>query len=631
MNRGIIMKRIVLFLMLISILPQIKVMAEENNTGTSVSITSTKKKANGKSATDAYLDMAYYKMIDKAGWNTSSVDNYYTYTEYSDDNVAWFTISCHGAINSTSMQKWTAATASKYYVDDGSSTPVSARRTWTSGTTDYSKIFPASSAYFTKATARAARSYDDLGSSTRPYMNHQKFYVTNVTEVRGYGYTSGYAYGSGTSHIGFNVYECTLKSDGTLESSASPIRESSDGAGTVTTYVKNLNASKIYLVDFFEYGGAYGYAVAFKIPLSVIKKPSLSVNPSSLTFNVLVSQTQKETFKVTGTDLIDDISATLTDQNNVFSLSSTTISQADASKGRNITVTFAPKAAGIYSATVTLSSTGAASKTVKLTATATEPPVRYKNSSTDTWHYLLPDASGTYNVSDSYYAFKVTEDVNNTNVTYTRSFTSGKWAPWIFPVEFTPDDSNYKFGSLESVNEESNNSDMTGSSLEVSYVPSGTTVKANMPYVIKPQSTGNKTFDFKNVTLKKTEEGSNTILGNVYDYTYTGLYTTKTASTEDCGWYYISTKGAFSLATGNTTLNIKPFRSYLSVTDHNGGSSSAKDIVFNITDGGNTTGINEIQPRGIKDDYIYDLQGRRVKAPTAKGVYIINGRKVIMK
>ena len=46
--------------------------------------------------------------------------------------------------------------------------------------------------------------------------------------------------------------------------------------------------------------------------------------------------------------------------------------------------------------------------------------------------------------------------------------------------------------------------------------------------------------------------------------------------------------------------------------------------------GGETTGINAIDNGQLTIDNVYDLQGRRVAQPT-KGLYIVNGRKVIIK
>lgn len=52
---------------------------------------------------------------------------------------------------------------------------------------------------------------------------------------------------------------------------------------------------------------------------------------------------------------------------------------------------------------------------------------------------------------------------------------------------------------------------------------------------------------------------------------------------------------------------------------------------LSFVDGEGTTGIENIaQPSTLSNQPIYDLNGRRVAQPT-KGLYIINGKKVILK
>ena len=57
------------------------------------------------------------------------------------------------------------------------------------------------------------------------------------------------------------------------------------------------------------------------------------------------------------------------------------------------------------------------------------------------------------------------------------------------------------------------------------------------------------------------------------------------------------------------------------------GSASAPDF-FLFSD---ATGISEIEKmRNVENETFYDLQGRRVAQPT-KGLYIVNGKKVVIK
>ena len=67
-----------------------------------------------------------------------------------------------------------------------------------------------------------------------------------------------------------------------------------------------------------------------------------------------------------------------------------------------------------------------------------------------------------------------------------------------------------------------------------------------------------------------------------------------------------------------------------------GGGSSAKKapgVIFDFTNVGGTTGINEVvnQSAKLNDGKYYTLSGQQVEKPTAGGIYIHNGRKFVVK
>ena len=80
--------------------------------------------------------------------------------------------------------------------------------------------------------------------------------------------------------------------------------------------------------------------------------------------------------------------------------------------------------------------------------------------------------------------------------------------------------------------------------------------------------------------------------------------------------------GFYRLATGKTLGVGKAYLTYSS-----GGASAPEFLGFD----GNTTGIEAIDNGQLTiDNEVYDLQGRKVAQPT-KGLYIVNGKKVVIK
>lgn len=75
-------------------------------------------------------------------------------------------------------------------------------------------------------------------------------------------------------------------------------------------------------------------------------------------------------------------------------------------------------------------------------------------------------------------------------------------------------------------------------------------------------------------------------------------------------------------------FKVGAFRSYFQLTDAN-----VSAIVLNFGDG-ETTGINSIDngKLTIDNDAWYTLDGRKLQGmPTTKGIYIYNGKKVVIK
>lgn len=95
-----------------------------------------------------------------------------------------------------------------------------------------------------------------------------------------------------------------------------------------------------------------------------------------------------------------------------------------------------------------------------------------------------------------------------------------------------------------------------------------------------------------------------------------------------------SVKGVYGYANGKfvkaTTGSVKPFRTYVKVA----GAQGAAPMAFGVNIEGTVTGINNATAAATAKEAIYNLQGVRVSGDLkhlTKGVYIVNGQKVVVK
>ena len=84
---------------------------------------------------------------------------------------------------------------------------------------------------------------------------------------------------------------------------------------------------------------------------------------------------------------------------------------------------------------------------------------------------------------------------------------------------------------------------------------------------------------------------------------------------------------------GTTSANVGANKAYLSLANGPKTGAGSRGLIIDIDIDGVSTGINMVNGEGLKvngSETYYDLQGRRVLYPT-KGLYIVNGKKVVIK
>lgn len=196
------------------------------------------------------------------------------------------------------------------------------------------------------------------------------------------------------------------------------------------------------------------------------------------------------------------------------------------------------------------------------------------------------------------------------NVTLTRSITAGNWSTICLPFDMTASQVTEAFGADAKIAVFSS----YNSSTKVLTTAEETTITANTPCFIKVAS---------NITEAKTIEGVTIIEGTPEqvisgDFKMVGVYS---STKMNAGDFFVANNQLYKAT--DSTKAIKPFRAYFTNVP-----TSARIAWF---DDSETTAVSEIigQKAEVIGDY-YDLQGRKVAHPT-KGLYIVNGKKVIIK
>ena len=152
-----------------------------------------------------------------------------------------------------------------------------------------------------------------------------------------------------------------------------------------------------------------------------------------------------------------------------------------------------------------------------------------------------------------------------------------------------------------------------------------------MPYLYKPKvAVNNYKFTTNNATLKaKTEDACMTLMTADDIYTIYCTYEPTKATAAD-PFYYVNIDGNMSLG-NNGTVSVGAFRWIMRVESKYGTPSDAYARSVTFFDGEeDVTGIRQIESPEVNADGYYNLNGQRVAQPQ-KGLYIKNGRKVVMK
>ncbi len=154
-------------------------------------------------------------------------------------------------------------------------------------------------------------------------------------------------------------------------------------------------------------------------------------------------------------------------------------------------------------------------------------------------------------------------------------------------------------------------------------------IEANKAYLLYLTDDVTEAKTFSGVTLEPAGTCTTTVKANNNDvYTFQGILKPTTLTTNGTQ-YFLNSAGTYFVLPSNSTSAMKATRAYITVPTPSG---SAQGRQYSFDFNGTTTAIDNVNISGLEDGGAwYTISGIRVNRPAAKGVYIHNGRKVIVK
>ena len=156
-------------------------------------------------------------------------------------------------------------------------------------------------------------------------------------------------------------------------------------------------------------------------------------------------------------------------------------------------------------------------------------------------------------------------------------------------------------------------------------------IKANKAYLLYLTGDVTEAKTFSGVTLEPAGRPDGlcptTVSASNGDYTFQGILKPTTLATND-RQYFLNSAGTNFVLPSNSTSAMKATRAYIIVPP---ASATAQGRQYSFDFNGTTTAIDNVNVSGMEDGAWYTISGIRINRPAAKGVYIHNGRKVIVK
>lgn len=250
----------------------------------------------------------------------------------------------------------------------------------------------------------------------------------------------------------------------------------------------------------------------------------------------------------------------------------------------------------------------------------------------------VPDATFTVNVVSNHSVVldensaTAPEAAENVNVTLKRSINAGKWSTICLPFNATGEQVKTAFGNdvvLASFtgwkSEENNDGAIIAINVIFSETDANDGIAANTPMLIRLSDDVSSAI-FEGVTLEPVD---NPVIQVGQKASERGKFYGTYAVTKVPEEHVFIADNMFYYSTGATT--IKGYRGYFEFKDVlDDYYNQNNDVKYNIVIDGITKAVNLIEGNS-EEQNVYDLGGRKIAKPQQRGIYIVDGKKALIK
>lgn len=190
------------------------------------------------------------------------------------------------------------------------------------------------------------------------------------------------------------------------------------------------------------------------------------------------------------------------------------------------------------------------------------------------------------------------------SVKITRTLTANRWATAVYPFAVNGVDNIAVLNSYDSG---------TG----VLGFTSAAASTANVPFLMM-STTAKSEISLNNVEVA----AANATDATASDASLKGTYTSIDITNEQTN-YVLSNNEIFSVGAVGATIN--PYRAYIQIDQ----GSSARELTFTVD--GETTAVEGIAAKKQAEGATFNLNGQKVNGRLGKGIFIVNGKKTVVK